>query len=228
MAVPTKEELVGRPRPPVVSADGPPVLVRKKPASPEEGQGEEEQSTPAPAAFLDKKLDAPIEVSEKAEQLLSALGSDCTKDVAQVRQLFMLWSEQGRKEELGCDTLDVAIRALFLAILNYEMCRKNIPIRLLQACNKASRISAYKCWSEVFGQIIHLKVWQSFPDIWVSVSDSLSDCLSTQQLLQRTSLSDLCVGISKIPEWPKFRRALSDSLIQIGIGDSELQGLLPY
>eukprot|EP01063_Lacrimia_lanifica_P003441 TRINITY_DN11843_c0_g1_i1.p1 TRINITY_DN11843_c0_g1~~TRINITY_DN11843_c0_g1_i1.p1 ORF type:complete len:860 (+),score=306.81 TRINITY_DN11843_c0_g1_i1:129-2708(+) len=215
-----------RTRPPAgVSTDG---RARRGLGSPSgrsqmSGDGEEELCSPIAARLLTHLQDVPNEDVEKAEALIAGLGNDCSKDVHNARSVMVKSSPD------GSDPLDIAVRALFLAVLSYEHCRKRIPIRILQACSKASRISAYKCWSEVFRELVATGAWEHVPGLWESIADALADCVSSaDQLVQKTSLGDLCAPLRRTPEWERFRRALQDSLNQVGVNENELAALLPY
>eukprot|EP01059_Diplonema_ambulator_P012218 TRINITY_DN22448_c0_g1_i2.p1 TRINITY_DN22448_c0_g1~~TRINITY_DN22448_c0_g1_i2.p1 ORF type:complete len:431 (+),score=155.86 TRINITY_DN22448_c0_g1_i2:158-1450(+) len=214
--------------PMTLTTDGPPVLVKKKqivsPSSSSRGlSGDDEAVSPQGAAALLKKLEVPPGVNETAEALLGALGADCSKDAQQVRQVFV-----------GCinledtEPLDAAIRALLIAVLNDDPAKKNIPYRLLLACSKASRISAYKCWSEVLRDLIEVDASQVCHRLWANIADVLADCVvsQTDSLLQKTSLQDLCAPIRKTAEWGTFRHAMAESFIQRGMSN-EFEELLP-
>ena len=212
---PDDQALFRQRQPASINTDGPPVLVKKRQIASPGGSsrgamsGDDDTTTPI-AAQLVKKLDTVTDNEvERAEVLISALGNDSSKDVGNVRRILISCSEE------GVSSLDIAIRALFLSILNYDCVRRSIPTRVLNACSKASRIPSYRCMSEVLRELVATRAWETCSDVWDNVADCIADCCQSNELLQKSSLSDLCKPLSRTEEWGKFRRALADSLMQV-------------
>ena len=186
--------------------EGPPVLVKKR-SSPV-NRSEDHLST---ATLLLRKLQSNnTYVVETAETLMASLGNDSTKDVQNVRRIL------GRAAEEDLQPLDVAIRAVFLSLLSADCVRRSIPTRVLEACNKAARISAYKCLSEALREFVEAEAWEICPDLWSCVADCIAEVVFTPSpLLQPSSLRDLFTPLSKVENWSRFRQQLEASLTRV-------------